>query len=62
MFVSGWDPLCRFLGKPVPSKAFPHLNEAKEFEQRINKMVLTDRLLLLAVMIVIAIFALRMIL
>ena len=23
----GWGPLCEFLGKPVPSKPFPHLNK-----------------------------------
>jgi hypothetical protein len=22
----GWDPLCRFLGKPIPEAAFPHEN------------------------------------
>jgi len=24
---AGWDTLCRFLGKPVPEQAFPHLNK-----------------------------------
>ena len=24
---SGWDPLCKFLNKPVPEKPFPHLNK-----------------------------------
>ncbi|KAI9008480.1 P-loop containing nucleoside triphosphate hydrolase protein [Hyaloraphidium curvatum] len=24
----GWEPLCRFLGKPVPDVPFPHANEA----------------------------------
>ncbi|KAB8269267.1 hypothetical protein BDV30DRAFT_242576 [Aspergillus minisclerotigenes] len=23
----GWDPLCQFLGKEVPSEPFPHVNE-----------------------------------
>ena len=23
----GWEPLCKFLGKPVPDVPFPHLNE-----------------------------------
>ena len=28
----GWDPLCAFLGLPVPEgKPFPHLNDAAEF-------------------------------
>jgi len=24
---SGWEPLCKFLNKPVPDKPFPHLNK-----------------------------------
>jgi hypothetical protein len=28
---SGWKPLCEFLGKPIPNKEFPHLNETKAF-------------------------------
>ncbi|KAH7041476.1 uncharacterized protein B0I36DRAFT_209608, partial [Microdochium trichocladiopsis] len=26
---SGWEPLCEFLGRPVPDCEFPHVNEAK---------------------------------
>lgn len=34
----GWEPLCRFLGVPVPQdKPFPHLNETAEFQQRIGR-------------------------
>jgi hypothetical protein len=33
---SGWEPLCEFLGKPVPRGVpFPHLNEHVEFEKRL---------------------------
>jgi len=24
---SGWEPLCKFLGKPIPNEPFPHINE-----------------------------------
>ena len=24
----GWEPLCKFLNKPVPKKPFPELNKA----------------------------------
>src|ERR1700712_1945979 len=24
----GWEPLCKFLGKPVPDEPFPHANSA----------------------------------
>jgi hypothetical protein len=29
---SGWEPLCEFLGKPVPDVPFPHLNESKDLK------------------------------
>ena len=28
----GWEPLCLFLGKPVPDTAFPRVNSRAEFE------------------------------
>lgn len=32
----GWEPLCRFLGVPVPQGVpFPHLNDTAEFRERI---------------------------
>lgn len=30
----GWEPLCDFLGKDVPTTAFPHINESAEFAER----------------------------
>jgi hypothetical protein len=33
----GWQPLCAFLGRPVPKdKAFPHLNDTASFIERIK--------------------------
>ena len=29
--VQGWEPLCEFLGKPVPDQAFPRTNDAVQF-------------------------------
>jgi hypothetical protein len=35
----GWDPLCDFLGVPVPEgEPFPHLNEAEAFRKRIRRL------------------------
>jgi Sulfotransferase domain len=31
----GWEPLCRFLGVPVPAEPFPRLNDSATFQQRI---------------------------
>lgn len=36
----GWEPLCSFLGKPVPGEPFPHVNAAAGWagqEMRIGK-------------------------
>ena len=29
----GWEPLCKFLGVPVPSTPFPHVNSREEMKQ-----------------------------
>ena len=28
----GWEPLCEFLGKPIPDSPYPYLNEAREIK------------------------------
>jgi hypothetical protein len=36
----GWEPLCEFLGKPIPDERFPHVNAAAGWagqEMRIGK-------------------------
>ena len=30
----GWQPLCDFLGAPVPPEDFPRLNDSRSFQQR----------------------------
>ena len=35
----GWEPLCEFLGVPVPEGAFPKVNETKAFGDRIEVMM-----------------------
>lgn len=32
----GWDPLCEFLGKPVPDSAFPRANDKMGFKKRVE--------------------------
>ncbi len=32
----GWEPLCTFLNKPIPSVPFPHVNDTKEMQEKIN--------------------------
>jgi hypothetical protein len=32
----GWEPLCRFLDRPVPDEPFPRTNDRMEFWERIK--------------------------
>ena len=34
---SGWDPLCEFLGVPVPDDPYPHVNTTEEFRERFGR-------------------------
>lgn len=34
----GWEPLCRFLGKPVPETPYPHRNSAEEFHEMLARV------------------------
>uniref|UniRef100_A0A061SB03 Nad dependent epimerase dehydratase n=1 Tax=Tetraselmis sp. GSL018 TaxID=582737 RepID=A0A061SB03_9CHLO len=33
----GWEPLCKFLGVPVPETSFPRVNDTAEFSKNIKK-------------------------
>ena len=33
--AEGWEPLCRFLGVPIPGEPFPHANSTEEFRARV---------------------------
>ena len=32
----GWEPLCEFLGKPVPDIPFPHSNDTQAYHEQLN--------------------------
>jgi hypothetical protein len=34
----GWEPLCSFLGVPVPDEPFPHLNDTATMQQMMKQM------------------------
>jgi hypothetical protein len=36
--TQGWEPLCQFLGVPVPSTPFPNVNDRAQFERIKNTM------------------------
>ena len=33
---SGWEPICRALGVPIPAEPFPHVNTTAEFRQALE--------------------------
>jgi hypothetical protein len=35
--ADGWEPLCEFVGEPVPSTPIPHVNDRATFEDRLNE-------------------------
>lgn len=35
----GWEPLCKFLDKPVPDKPFPNANDANGFQGRVDAIM-----------------------
>ena len=34
----GWEPLCRFLGKPIPEETFPNGNSSEEFKVKVKEL------------------------
>lgn len=43
--AQGWEPLCTFLGKPIPpGEPFPHVNDAQAFQRRARDEALRQSL------------------
>ena len=38
----GWEPLCAFLGKPVPPEPLPHLNKKENFKTMLQSLMKGD--------------------
>lgn len=54
----GWEPLCEFLGKPVPDEPFPHTNTAAGWhnhEDQIAKMYMMEALQTVVVLSAVAV-------
>lgn len=43
----GWEPLCAFLGVPVPSEPFPRVNDTAEFKKRVVAATVVSWIVLL---------------
>lgn len=49
----GWEPLCLFLGVPVPEgKPFPHLNDTRQFQQVVRQRVQLATMITLGLLVV----------
>lgn len=35
----GWEPLCKFLDKPIPAEPLPHLNKKENFKEMLPKLM-----------------------
>lgn len=35
----GWGPLCQFLGKDVPDVEFPRINDAADFQRKVDETI-----------------------
>ena len=46
--VEGWQPLCDFLGVPVPDEPYPRLNTSDDFETNVKRIVDPTKLILCA--------------
>ena len=36
----GWEPMCNFLGKPVPDEPFPRANDSQAVDKFIRNLIL----------------------
>ena len=52
----GWEPLCAFLGKPIPDTPYPRVNEAASLEKLVNRMTWMRRTPWLVAGLVVALF------
>jgi hypothetical protein len=48
----GWEPLCKFLGAPVPDEPFPHENAGIATAERIIQRILLTDLIKMALPVV----------
>lgn len=52
--AQGWEPLCTFLGLPVPDAPFPRVNDAQTFRRRTNVVSAISWTVLLAPVVALA--------
>jgi hypothetical protein len=53
----GWEPLCRFLGVPVPKESFPHLNDTATFQKMISQRTRVMQVALASALALVALLA-----
>jgi hypothetical protein len=50
----GWEPLCKFLGRPVPDQPFPHVNDTQGFKDMVSFLHVRHRIIQYSVPVVAA--------
>ena len=50
----GWEPLCKFLNKPVPDVPFPRVNDTEDFQRKTNYIRLYGHIILFTSLFVLA--------
>ena len=48
----GWEPLCEFLGLPVPDEPFPRVNDAEAVERYARHVITTIAVIWLGIFLV----------
>jgi len=50
----GWEPICKFLGKPVPDEPYPHVNDTAAMKAEFFKIRMAGRVMHIILLAVIA--------
>ena len=37
--IAGWEPLCKFLNKPIPDEPFPNVNDKEQIKADMTKVL-----------------------
>ena len=53
----GWEPLCKFLGKPIPEVPFPNLNDTKQMQTRFKVVSFVGYVIAFLIFLVVAVIA-----
>ena len=53
----GWEPLCKFLGKPIPEVPFPNMNDTKQMQGRFKVLNCVGYTIFISMLLIVALIA-----